>query len=569
MDAGPTAAPVSTLDDLGLRMWRWRAQHQPRTRDDIPRLEREPSWLPDFSAVAVQRIRAERDEFAEELAAMDPGADVADVVDHRLLGSLLARVSWEIDVLRGWQCQPRFYIDQCLGTVFDALLRPGVDDARVREVIRFLTAAPAILATGRQNLAGHAVVEFAELAIDELTGIDLRCADLASALSRQCPELSAQITSACAAAATELAGFRDWLIVERDRMANWAPVGAVAYQWFLREVAVLPFSADQLVAIGSTELDRAITLEQLERNRRRTDPTPGPVMPADNTAQVDREVLLESSIRQFYVGHHLLTQPETLGHYLNAPMPSYLEPLRFLGVADDLTSASRLSENGVSYVPAPSAELPYFYAANAIDPRAGIVHEGAHYQQLALSWRHSRPLRRHFYDSGANEGIAFYNEEMMLAAGLFSDAPDTRVIIYNFMRLRALRVKVDVGLATGTLSIGSAARYLANEVPMDLATATEEASAFAEGPGQAISYQIGKTQILALIADAVRQGGPDTSLQAVHDYLWLNGNVPIALCRWELLGLTDELERIGVAVGEQPDQVGPGAGVVPAAGGRR
>ena len=269
-------------------------------------------------------------------------------------------------------------------------------------------------------------------------------------------------------------------------------------------------------------------------------------LPTDATAQVEREADLESQVRGFYASQGLLSIPADLGHYLNAPMPAYLQPLRFLGVSDDLTSPSRLSENGVSYVPEPSPELPYFYAANALDPRAGIVHEGAHYQQLALSWSHPRPLRRHYYDSGPNEGIAFYNEEMMLAAGLFEDSPDTRAVIYNFMRLRALRVTVDVGLATGTLSIEAAARYLATEVPMDTGTAIEEAAAFAEGPGQAISYQIGKTQILALIADAVRLGGRDTKLLPIHDYLWRNGNVPIALCRWEMLGLTDELDRIGV-----------------------
>lgn len=80
-----------------------------------------------------------------------------------------------------------------------------------------------------------------------------------------------------------------------------------------------------------------------------------------------------------------------------------LAPLRWLGVTDDLTGPDRLDEDGVSYVPSFEGEVPYFYAANAEEPRAGIVHEGAHYQQLALSWRHPRPLRRH-YHSGSNEG---------------------------------------------------------------------------------------------------------------------------------------------------------------------
>lgn len=541
------------LADLGTRIWAWRTQHQPRSRDDIPRLDRPSGWLPDHRADTFDRVRDQREAFQTELAALDPGPDIADRVDHRLLRSALGRVHWELDVLARWRRQPRFYIDQALGTVFDALLPPDIDSGRMGEVIRLLTAAPEILRHGIINLDGTAVAEFTDLAIGELTDVQDRCDRLADALTAVTPELATEIGVACATAATALADFRAALVAARPGLAAWAPVGAEQYRWFLREVAVVPYGVDELPLIGKLELDRAMTLEQLEREKIRVAGTPRPTLPADAAAQSDREATLEAQVRQFYVTQGLLSQPDTLGHYLTAPQPAYLEPLSFLGVADDLTSPTRMSENGVSYFPPPSPELPYFYAANALDPRAGIVHEGAHYQQLALSWRHPRLLRRHFYDSGANEGIAFYNEELMLAAGLFADAPHTRPVIYNFMRLRALRVTVDVGLATGQLSIADAAAYLQAEVGLDPQTAAQEAADFAEGPGQAISYQVGKTQILELIADAVRLGwqspaGP-VSLQDVHDFLWLNGNVPIALIRWELLGLTDQLERIAVPPG--------------------
>ncbi|MET3805802.1 hypothetical protein ABIB25_002806 [Nakamurella sp. UYEF19] len=548
------AAGSAALEELGSRIWSWQIVHQPRNRDDIPRVERPAGWLPDFCAATVASIRDQRSAFADELAALDVGEDVSDLVDRRLLISLLARVEWELDVVRSWQRQPRFYLDQSIGTVFDALLRPGVDAERIREVVRLFSAAPGILATGRENLTGHAFAECAALALDELTDIEKRCAAVGAALAQIYPELGTAVTEAAGAAAAALVTFREWLVEQHPSMTPWVPVGAVAYQQFLRDVAVMPFTPEQLLAIGSAELDRAIALEHLERNRNRVAGRPPAPMPADIEAQVALEDRQEAEVRQFHVERGLLSQPESLGRYLFAKMPAYLEPFGFLGVCDDLTSATRLDENSVKYTPAPGPDLPYFYAANAVDPRAGIVHEGAHYQQLALAWRHPRMLRRHFYDSGANEGVAFYNEEMTLAAGLFDDAPDTRVILYNFMRLRALRVKVDVGLATGTLSIAEAARYLGTEVPMDAATAAQEAADFAEGPGQAISYQIGKTQILSLIADAARQRpGQDVDIQQLHDYLWRNGNVPIALCRWEFLGLTDQLAQIGVVLpGQQP-----------------
>ena len=297
--------------------------------------------------------------------------------------------------------------------------------------------------------------------------------------------------------------------------------------------------------IGRREHDRAVVLEILER--RRCAGTPEPPLPVDARTQARRQLADEQAVREFYVSRDLLSQPPDLGHYLTAPLPDFLRPLGFLGVADDLTGPSRLEENATSWFPEPEEGLAYFYAANARDTRAGIVHEGAHYQQLALSWRRARPVRRHYYDSGANEGIAFYNEELMLAAGLFDDAPHTRVTMANFMRLRALRVLADTGLATGRLSIAEAADMLEQQVPMDRATAAEEAAFFAETPGQALTYQIGKTQILALIADAVRVQGDGFDLRTLHDSLWVNGNVPIALQRFELLGLTDELAAIGMA----------------------
>ncbi len=267
-------------------------------------------------------------------------------------------------------------------------------------------------------------------------------------------------------------------------------------------------------------------------------------MPRFATAaeQAAAQAEAELAVRRFYEERGLLTQPGTLRHYRTHPMPAYLAPIAWLGVADDLTGPDRLDDDGSAFFPPPGRDLPYFYAANASDPRAGIVHEGVHYQQLALSWRHPRPVRRHYHDSTANEGIAFYNEEMLLASGLFDDAPGTRVVICNFMRLRALRVVVDVQLALGEIDVERAARLLESSVPMDRATALEEAAFFAATPGQAMTYQVGKTQILGLLADASRREG--FSLRNFHDRLWLEGNVPFALQRWELLDDRRDLDRI-------------------------
>src|SRR5262249_11048233 len=150
-------------------------------------------------------------------------------------------------------------------------------------------------------------------------------------------------------------------------------------------------------------------------------------------------------VRHYLKQKDILTVPAWTRHYVNRPMPAYLGPLADLGAgeADDFTGPSRLDQDGIRYIADPSPKLGYFALASAKDPRPEIVHEGVpgHHFQLILSWKHPDPIRRHYYDSGANEGIGFYAEEMMEEAGLFEDSPRTREIICNFMRLRALRVE--------------------------------------------------------------------------------------------------------------------------------
>ena len=93
-----------------------------------------------------------------------------------------------------------------------------------------------------------------------------------------------------------------------------------------------------------------------------------------------------------------------------------------------------------------------------------------------------------------------------------------------------------VGASLGEFTLDQAAKYLQEKVPMDEQTARQEAIAFSTGPGQAITYQIGKLQIIKFLADARLQQGEKFNLRTFHDFVWKNGNVPIALQRWEYLG---------------------------------
>jgi Bacterial protein of unknown function (DUF885) len=330
----------------------------------------------------------------------------------------------------------------------------------------------------------------------------------------------------------------------RARLQQWLPslpqqtaLGRDPYLFFLKNVALYPYSPEEMLAMGRQEWNRAVAFETYEKNRNKDVP------PLQLAPSIDGEIkdaaAKELQIRKFLDERGILTVPDWLQHYTLRPTPEYLRALGFTET-DDFTSPSRLSENCIRYVTEPSENLGYFWRATAMDPRPITVHEGipGHYFQLCLSWKHEDPIRHHYYDSAANEGIGFYAEEMMLQAGLFDDpaaAEHTREIIYNFMRLRALRVEVDVKLSLGQFTLEQAAKYLEEKVPMDSQTARSEAIAFSTGPGQALTYQIGKLQITKFLADARMKEGEKFSLRAFHDFVWKNGNVPIALQEWEYL----------------------------------
>jgi uncharacterized protein (DUF885 family) len=540
-DTGPTR-----LQSLADRFWTWRAANQPASGDDIPRVERPAGWMPDWAPATVAARREMLRRLEQEWRGIDTtGWSRPTQVDYRLLGSAIARVHWELDIVRGWRRDPTFYVAQVLSVLHDDLLRaPPFDSARTTAMVRRLERAPRTLEEGRTNLT-EAVGPFARLAIGALDGIGPRLDTVSRALAPllEGPD-AARFPAASAAAAKALEAYRAWLAQRLPSLPAQTAVGRDAYVGFLRRVALVPFAPEDLVAMARQDWARSVAFETYERQRNTSLPQLDLFPTLD--AQLARESGDERRVRAYLEDKGILTVPAWLRHYRTAATPPYLTPVSAWGVNDDLTSATRLGEDATSYRPPPSPRLGYFYLATARDPRPLMVHEGVpgHYMQLALSWANEDPIRRRYYDSNSNEGIGFYAEEMMLQAGLFDDSPRVREIIYNFMRLRALRVEVDVKLATGEFTIPQAAKYLESTVPMDAATAGEEAAAFASGPGQAITYEIGKLQILAFLTDARLRQRDQFSLKAFHDFVWQNGNVPIALLRWELLGLDDEIRAL-------------------------
>jgi hypothetical protein len=539
------AQPASLLQRLSCDFWEWRAAEQPFTFDDIPRLDRPGGWAADWSLSTIARRRKELTTFErryKELGWVVEDRPDADTVDYLLVGSAIARARWELDYVRGWQRNPWFYLDQTLASVFVSLTQPRpFDQARSAEVVRRIQAIPQIISDAETNLKDPAG-PLAQLSIRELKDIRPRLEEMGRELKPFLTnESAAHLDAAVQAAMTALEGYRAWLEERLPGMSSNVAVGRDHYVFFLKRVALIPYSPEQLLSMGRQEWERAVAFEAYEKNRNAR--LPQLALAKDQAAQMAREERQEQEIRDFLEAKNLLTVPAWVQHYRNLPFPAYLTPLAAFGVADDLTGPTRLKDGATSYIKTPSPDRGYFDLSTARDPRGIVVHEGVpgHYFQKVMSWTNEDPIRRHYYDSGANEGIGFYAEEMMLQAGLFEDSPRTREIIYNFMRFRALRVEVEVKLSTGEFTIEQAADYFMRTVPLDRATAMEDATFYASVPGVGISYQTGKLQIMKLLAEARLAQGDKFNLREFHDFVWKNGNVPIALLRYEYLGKTEEI----------------------------
>ncbi len=533
------------IQNFAKEFFKWRAITQPVTGDDIPRVERPDKWIPDYSPEALTTYREKYVEFSNKLKNLPrTGWSKSDSVDYLLLHSAIERVNWELNILKLPNRNPDFYVHQTLGAVYELLLiHSPIDRNRAENIILRLNSFSKIIQYAKANLT-EPVFSFADIALSNLKDIKPRLYKMRDALNELFPvDLNAQLNSAVELALMALEDYKEWLEEEKPNMQISFNVGRKGYEYFLQNIALIPYSPEELLIMGKQEWDRSVAFDIYEKEKNKN--LPELEIFSSAKEQIDSEKKDEEVIRNFIQEKNILTIPDWVQHYKFVDIPSYLTPVT-MGVRDDLTSETRLDEDAVRYVTEPSPNMGFFSLATAKDTRPLILHEGipGHYFQLAISWTNPDPIRRRFFDSGANEGIGFYVEELLLQYGLFDDSPRTKEIIYSFMRLRALRVDVDINLAIGNYSIEQAGKYLASTVPMDLPTGIQEAGFFAYNPGQAISYQIGKLQILNLIAEAKVLLSEDFDLKEFHDYLIINGNVPIALLRWEYLNLKDQIEKL-------------------------
>jgi hypothetical protein len=318
------------------------------------------------------------------------------------------------------------------------------------------------------------------------------------------------------AARTAVQGFEVWLKQRRPAWTAAAGVGEAAFDWYLKHVKLMSWSAAEIVVLGQRELDRLWAAYALERHRNRALPELEPAVSAEDYQQ--RINATDKRIREFLEQQSIITVPDYIGE-LDTNAPWIVRP-----------SGRNFWEEIQFRDPSPDH-------LHAVIP-------GHRFDGLLAS-HNEHPVRGKIYSAARVEGWATYLEEAMLQAGLFEALPRVRELIQIFGIFRAARVPADVWLQTRQMNVEQVIDYWLPRVPyLDRNVARVDAEIYLRRPpGYGIGYTIGSLQMQRLLADRKRQLGDNFDLKEFHDVLMSSGRLPLSLLRWEMTGLDDEVKQ--------------------------
>jgi hypothetical protein len=513
--AGETAARGRTHDDLLALFREWREFQKPRVVNGVP----------DYSARAMAAQHGELSRFQQRLSAFDTsGWSIAQQVDLHIVRAEMNGLDFDQRVLRPWANNPAFYV-----TVFpsesDQPAREGphawgsvelwtysfpLATASAAQIDSGLRMIPALLAQARSNLVGNGQDLWtlgARSIRRQSSGLD----QLAAQLSEANPELRASVERARLATDS----FAAWVDAQLPAKTRPSGVGTVNYDWYLRNVQLLPFTWQDEVALMERELARARANLALEE--RRNSGLPQPALVAST----------EEHTRRF---HDAITE------YM-----AFLRTREILTIKDYMDPALRARIGRYS-----SGPREFFTEVDYRDPSVMRTHG---YHWFDKGWLQSEapanPIRNSalLYNifNTRTEGLATAWEEMMMQAGMFETRPRSRELIHILVAQRAARALGDLRMHSNESTLEQAAAFTSAHTPrgwlsLEGNLVRSEQHLYLQQPGYGTSYLIGKIQIERLLAERMRQLGERFSLKAFMDELNAAGLIPMSLIHWQLTG---------------------------------
>ena len=500
--------------------------------------------VPDYSAAAMARQYEELGEYQRRLAAFDIGEwPIAQQVDYHLVRAEMNGLEFYHRVMKPWSTSPDFYwgSPSSKGSPFygfsSSKVEPGyahwlsarpdlplteeqLEAYRVR-----LRALPKILAQGKANIRlAEAKRDMALLGIRSMEREGMLLGELVPRLRAHHPELVAETEAAFAA----VQDYRDWIEENLDRMTAPTGVGVEDFNWWMKNVWLVPYTWEEAWALARREWDRNMATLTLEEIGNRDLP---PLDPATDPTE-----------------------------YLRTYAEAEDELLRFLRQRGFHSLADGYATLGDVAIPASAAwmgrPMPFFTNLIARNPKMMIIHEDiGHGLDSVRPMDHLSPIRsaRRLYELTHPrwEGFGGGLEEMLMHAGAYDQRPGRRA-----RELQALEFAYEAARAMGEL------KFIANEVdyagwnqfeadmtPRGWAIADSSAMwnhkrDAVRAPGYQVAYPVGRSQFEKIVADRAHQLGDDFNMPDLIDEILDAGLIPFALVHWELTGLTDEVEKL-------------------------
>jgi uncharacterized protein DUF885 len=531
--AGPVLSPAQPkggtvsagrYEDLVALFQEWREFQKPRFRDGVP----------DYTPAAMAEQKRRLPELQRRLLAIGHRHwPVSQQVDWHLVRAEMNGLDFEHRVLRPWSRHPGFYsviVDEqsdtpskegriFAGAIETWRLKLPLAAGDLESLRAKLRAVPGSLAQARSNLVEDARDLW-------LVGIRVHkeqsalLAAFAKQVAPHHPDLVPDVDRARKAEEELLAWLETGLPGKRGRSG----VGVENYDWYLRNVHLSPYTWREEVTLHERELARALAHLGLEKAGHAGQ---SPLVPMETPEEWQRRM------------------QEAVTFYMK-----FLAERGVVTVKDYMEPALRARVSGFS----PAAERDFFTQVDAREPLLLRLH-GYHWFDLARMEKepHASPLRRgpllyNIWD-GRAEGLATAMEEMMASAGLFDVKSRSREMVYVMVAQRAARGLASLKLHGGELGIEQAVRFAHEHTPygwlkVDGGLVWGEQRLYMEQPGYGTCYLSGKAQIERLLADRTRQQGEAFSLKRFMDDLNGSGMIPVSLIRWELTGLSDEVERL-------------------------
>jgi hypothetical protein len=515
-------APPARYEDLVALFKEWRTFQKPKIVDGVP----------DYTAAAMAAQKAALPAMQKRLAAMDTtGWSISQQIDYHLVRAEMNGLEFDHRVKRPWARSPSFYI-MFYPSRSDQPVREGIHIETMIEMFQYplpqkaaelsarVKTIPKVLAQARTNLVEDAH-DFWVLGIREMKEQSVNLGKAATNLAQSNPGLSSDFQQA--KAATDQ--FVGWLEQQLPSKKGPSGVGADNYDWYLKNVQLVPYTWADEVALLKAELSRTHGAIKLEEFHDRALPPFSPIMNAD-----DYKTRFNAAVTE-YMGK--LKEKDVL------TIRDYMDPA--------LRARGRFT---------PTTQFEFFNQVSDRDPIIMLAHDFHWWdlEQVRLS-PHPSPIRGdtllyNIFDT-RTEGFASAFEEMMLDAGIFDGRPRVRELVYAIAAERCAVAMGDLMMGSNDWTIEEGVKYASEMTPHGWLSTTSRNVWGADGEGLYLvqptygtSYTVGKIQIFQLIGDYARKMGDAFTLKKFVDEFSTAGLIPVTLIRWEMTGNADEIKRL-------------------------